>query len=362
MNASAGNASANDAIGIIPNDVSGSPTGATPEPSIGVTPATVSDTRSDVMPGPAYATASIQTGSATGRRANRWNRRIRLTFMGVLRAELLKLKSLTSTWILMGLSVLLIVGMAALGTWSTMFMASVDLNTGQQLDSPRPVSAADVWSVLASSGTTAALVFGIFGVMAITSEYTTSAVQASLVANPRRGMFYIGKSLAVALFSVAASLVGIAAAGLVVWVMSRGHEITALDDDQIRIIPVTLVGFPVVIMLVALLAVGLGGLTRSTVGGVCAVIVLFMVLSSVLSLTSVLMNQFEWLGTLSYLAPDAAMNRFLSGGIESSSVPVALEKPSYWIPSWWQSGLLLFAWSAVLWGIGLVIVKRIDVK
>ena len=75
-------------------------------------------------------------------------------------------------------------------------MASTDLNTGKTLDNPKPISAADMWAVLASSGSTAALVIGIFGVMAITSEYTTSAVQSSLTVNPRRGMFYATKSVA----------------------------------------------------------------------------------------------------------------------------------------------------------------------
>ena len=55
-------------------------------------------------------------------------------------------------------------------------------------------------------------------------------------------------------------------------------------------------------------------MTRSTVGGVCSLIVLFMVLSSVLSVTSMAINQVEWLGTLSYLTPDTAMNHFLGAG------------------------------------------------
>ena len=215
-----------------------------------------------------------------------------------------------------------------------------------------------------SSGSTAALVIGIFGVMAITSEYTTSAVQSSLTVNPRRGMFYATKSVATALFALVAGIVGILLAAGVLWLFTRGHDITALTSDQSRIIPVTLIGFPLTIVLVSLMAQGLGGMTRSTVGGVCALIVLFMVLSSVLSITSMAINQVEWLGTLSYLTPDTAMNHFLGAGIESSSQSTlaAAVKPNYWIPDWWQSGLILLAWAAAAWAGGLIVTKKADIK
>ena len=118
------------------------------------------------------------------------------------------------------------------------------------------------------------------------------------------------------------------------------------------------------ITVTALMAQGLGGMTRSTVGGVCALIVLFMMLSSVLSITSMAINQVEWLGTLSYLTPDTAMNHFLGAGIESSSQSTlaAAVKPNYWIPDWWQSGLILLAWAAAAWAGGLIVTKKADIK
>ena len=169
--------------------------------------------------------------------------------------------------------------------------------------------------------------------------------------------------IAVALMLVA-GIVGILLAAGVLWLFTRGHDITALTSDQSRIIPVTLIGFPLTIVLVSLMAQGLGGMTRSTVGGVCALIVLFMVLSSVLSITSMAINQVEWLGTLSYLTPDTAMNHFLGAGIESSSQSTlaAAVKPNYWIPDWWQSGLILLAWAAAAWAGGLIVTKKADIK
>lgn len=299
---------------------------------------------------------------AAGRRSNRWSRRIRLSFLGVLKAELLKLASLNSTWILLGLASALMVGMAALSAWTTTFMASIDIATGKTLDHPKPLAAADLWAVLASSGSTAALVIGIFGVMAITSEYTTSAIQSSLTANPRRGMFYAGKSIAVALYALASGIVGILLASGTLLLFARGYDVTPLKDDQWRIIPITVVGFPLVIVLIALMSLGLGALTRSTVGGVSVVVVLFMVLSSVLAIVSMAVSRVSWLGTLAYLTPDMAMNNFLGGSIRSDAVSSVSTLQDYWIPEWWQSGLILLVWVSVAWIGGLVVTQRADVK
>lgn len=133
---------------------------------------------------------------------------------------------------------------------------------------------------------------------------------------------------------------------------------------QWRIIPVTLIGFPIAIVLVSLFALGLGGPTRSTVGGICSLIVLFMVLSSVLSITSMAVGKVEWLGTLAYLTPDSAMNSFLGAGISSSAQSTLAEavKPYYWIPEWWQSGLILIAWAAAAWIGGLIITGKADIR
>ncbi|PJM78953.1 permease of ABC transporter system [Bifidobacterium scaligerum] len=306
--------------------------------------------------------ASAAVNRSAGRRANRWNRRIRLSFLGSLKAELLKLRSLKSTWILLGLAAALMVGMAALSAWTITFMATVDITTGKTLDHPKPLAAVDLWAVLASSGSTAALVIGIFGVMAITSEYTTSAIQSSLTANPRRIMFYTSKSLAVALYALASGMVGVLLASGVLWLFVHGHDVAALKGDQWRIIPITVAGFPLIIMLIALLAVGLGALTRSTVGGVSIVVVLLMVLSSILAIVSMAVSQVSWLGTLAYLTPDMSMNNFLGASIRSDAVSSVTSQQNYWIPEWWQSGLILCAWVAVAWIGGLTVTAKADIK
>ncbi|NMN01944.1 permease of ABC transporter system [Bifidobacterium panos] len=299
---------------------------------------------------------------ARGRRAERTSRHVHLTFGGCLKAELLKLWSLKSTKILLLLNIAFMLGMAALSALSFKLIASMDLTTGQKLAQPQPIAEADIWMSISSAATITALVIGIFGVMAITSEYTTSAVQSSLVANPRRGLFYASKSAALALFSFVDGLIGVAAAYGVVRLMFAGFDITALSGEEWRIMPVTLIGMPVVTAVVALLAQGLGGMTRSTVGGVVSVVVLFMALTMALSLVSMAtakVSWLKWVGSLSGLTPNTAMSTFLSAGCHSSAGETA---QAYWMPNWWQAGLVLLAWSVVSWIVGLAVTRRADVK
>lgn len=309
----------------------------------------------------ARRTAPSRTPS---RRSTRMGRRIRLRFRGALAGEMLKLWSLGSTRWIAGIAVALTAGIAALSAWSVLFIAGIDQHTGQTLEQPRPVALADIWNTFGSSASTVALVVAILGVMAITSEYTTSAIQASLVANPRRDLLYLTKSIAVAAFALVIGLASVLLGWGTIALMTLGHDVTALSGDQTRVIPVMVFGFPVMMALAALLALGLGGMTRSTVGGVSVVVVLFMVLPSVVSIVSIAASRVEWLGSVSGCLPDAAMNTFLAAGVggSPSAAMAAVGGPGYWTPEWWQAGLILLAWTAASWAGGLVVTKRSDIR
>lgn len=309
------------------------------------------------------AVRELRAGTG-GRRAVRLGRRIRLRFRGAIAGEMLKLWSLGSTRWIAGVALALTVGIAALGAWSILFIAGIDQHTGQTLEQPQPVALADIWTTFGSSASTVALALAILGVMAITSEYSNAAIQSSLVANPRRDLLYLAKSIAVTVFSLAIGLVAVLLGWAVIALMTLGHDVTPLTGDQTRVLPVMLLGFPVVMALAALLALGLGGMTRSTVGGVSAAVVLLMVLPSVVSIVSIAASQVEWLGTVSHCLPDAAMNSFLSAGVDSlsSAALAAVGGPGYWAPEWWQSGLILLAWTTASWIGGLAVTKRSDIR
>jgi ABC-type transport system involved in multi-copper enzyme maturation permease subunit len=112
-------------------------------------------------------------------------------------------------------------------------------------------------------------------------------------------------------------------------------------------------------MLMAVLAQGLGAMCRSTVGGVFSLVGLLMILSSIVSITSSLNSQLGWLESISMCLPGASIGTFMRGPA-SGPTPTFSNPP--FTPVWWQSGLIFLAWTAVFYIIGVIVVRRSDVK
>jgi hypothetical protein len=296
-------------------------------------------------------------GYTTGRRMA--SSRLRLSFWGSVHAELVKLASLASTWWLMGITAVLLPAMAALSVWSITYVSTIDLNTGKKLGTPNPVSSAELWSSVGSNAATVALVIGIFGVMAITSEYTTSCVQASLSVNPRRVMFMNAKAVAAAAFTGVFSLLGMLLSWVIMLAMTAGSSLTPIPAKQSILPFVVILGAPVILMLMAVLAQGLGAMCRSTVGGVFSLVGLLMILSQIVSITSSFNSHLGWLASISMCLPDMSISNFMRGP-NSAPNPTLVHAP--FSPVWWQSGLIFLAWTAVFYVIGVIVIRRSDVK
>ncbi|MBT1179735.1 permease of ABC transporter system [Bifidobacterium vespertilionis] len=309
-------------------------------------------------------------GYTTGRRMAA--SRLKLTYIGSVRAELTKLTSIKSTYWLLGVAALLIVAGGAISAWSYKAMAFMDYNveTGEMvtLTTPKPVEAAYIWTSTVGMITTASLVFGIFGVMSITSEYTNLTIQSGFVANPRRGMYLAAKATVAGALSLLASLVGVGLSWAAVRGILSGIEITPLTQSQ-RLLPVVcILGGPVASMLMTIMSLGLGAICRSTVGGVFALIGLWTILPSMLSIAAFSEKLRPAFQSLSNCMPSSALGDFLNGMVGNAmdsglSIGVTGDsKIDYFDPTWWQSGLILLAWAAVAYAIGLLVIRRSDVK
>ena len=133
----------------------------------------------------------------------------------------------------------------------------------------------------------------------------------------------------------------------------------------------------------AVLAVGLGGVCRSTMGGVFALVGVLIIAPSVLSMASLVGDRFAWLQSVARCLPDQAASNVLTAGVDvvvsSSSTNVSIdvgsadaiaettvaatpETSGLFEPTWWQSGLILLAWVVVAYAIGAIVVRRSDVK
>lgn len=321
---------------------------------------------------PAAPRTAPNNGYTTGRRMA--SSRLRLTYLGSVRAEFTKLMSIRSTWWLLAVTLVLTVAGAALDAWSYKTMAYFDFDeqTGSMvtLSTPKPLDGYQVWTSLVGFIPTAAIVIGIFGIMAITGEYTNLTIQSALVANPRRGMYLASKGTVVGALAFLTSLVGLVLGWVTIRAVLAGVTVGPLAADQ-RMLPVIcLVGGPVICMVMAWFALGFGALCRSTVGGVFALIGVWMILPSILSIVTMSEKLRPAFQSIANCLPSQTMSAFLNGSVNETLASVAgtasssygAETIDYFIPTWWQSGLIFVAWAALVYALGMLVMRRADIK
>ena len=286
------------------------------------------------------------TGTGRGVPAHRGPGRV--TFWGSLCAELLKLRGLVSTWVLMGL---LMVGIPVVAA----IVAAVVRFGGVSSTS----SAVMFWTYFGSALGNMILVAGVFGVMAVTTEFTTRSIQSSLLAVPRRLTFMGSKLLAVGLYVMAAAFVGVTLGALSTLLVSGGAGLFDLSFRDLRLPVIVMLGGPAALVLVAIMAAGLGGVCRFTVGGVLALIGVFSILPTITAIAAVLLSKYQWMVMVFSCLPDQVFKTFLRGGAADT---LSGSVSSSFTPNWWQSGIILVLWTVVFSAIGVMVVRRSDVK
>jgi ABC-2 type transport system permease protein len=208
------------------------------------------------------------TATATATR-----RDYRLTRRGVLAGEWTKFGSLRSTWITLGVSVLLLVAIGLIAA------ASFDPNGTR---GPRAGQPEDAIGIALAGTTFAALAVGVLGVLLSAGEYTTGMIRSTLTAVPTRLPVLWAKSL----IAGGVALVLMAAGGLVSFLLGSPllHAgVTALglgDDGVLR----SLAGAGLYLGLVAVLGVGLGALVRSSAGSIAILVGTLLILPGLVSL------------------------------------------------------------------------------
>jgi hypothetical protein len=190
-----------------------------------------------------------------------------VSFPRVLRSEWTKLRTLRSTWATLAAAVVLMVGLAAL-------VSSVVLG---QWDSADAIDRAtfDAMSIALAGLTFASVAIAALGVMTITGEYSTGSIRGSLLAVPRRTPVLVAKAVLVAVVTYVTMLVASFASFAVSMAILAGKDLdVALGDPGVLRV---LFGAPAYLALVALLALGVGALLRSTPAGITTLLGLLLV-------------------------------------------------------------------------------------
>jgi ABC-2 type transport system permease protein len=174
----------------------------------------------------------------------------------LLRSELLKLRSLPSTYVVVSVAVTVGLGVGVLEMAST---ADHWLQlSAQERASFDPV--ADSFSGFQF----AELAFGALGVLVISAEYATGTMRSTLVASPRRLQVYTAKIAVLILLVLPISLASTFAAFILGQrvVKARRLDVALSDPHVLRAV----IGAGAYMVVVTLVGFGLGAIIRHTAG------------------------------------------------------------------------------------------------
>jgi ABC-2 type transport system permease protein len=242
----------------------------------------------------------------------------------LLRSEWTKIRSVRSTYWTLAITVAAIVGLAAA------FCAAEGPPYGAGFD---PVATSLAGVLLGQ------LAIGTLGALVITSEYSTGMIRSTFITAPQRRTVIAAKA---AVFAALAFVIG-AVASLAAFVVGQSllgsHGVSLSSPGALRAV----IGVGLYLGLLAIFAIGLGTIIRSTPGTIVAVLGTLLVLPSIAPvLPDAIRN-----GVEKYLPSDAG--QAIGATIKSSSS----------LSPW--AGLAVFAmYAAVALVIGLILVNRRD--
>jgi ABC-type transport system involved in multi-copper enzyme maturation permease subunit len=198
----------------------------------------------------------------------------RVTQRNVVRSEWTKLWTLRSTrWSLL----VAVVAMAGLGP----LVAAVQMNRWTHLD-PHERAVFDSINTGVGGYHLAQLAVGVLGVLVISGEYSTGMIRSSLMAVPHRLPVLWAKIGVFAAVTFVLMLAATFVSFLAVQAIVAQHHVqhTLGDPHALRAV----VGTALFLMVLGILAVGLGALVRNTAGGIALFVFLLFVLPGLMGI------------------------------------------------------------------------------
>ncbi|MFC1415397.1 ABC transporter permease [Streptacidiphilus cavernicola] len=246
----------------------------------------------------------------------------RVTFARVVRAEWAKFWSLRSSWITIGVALVLVLAFGLIRSWRYTVVMS-----GGHVHDPEVVGANAVGLALFGLNF-GQLAVGVLGVLVTAGEYSTGMIRSTLAAVPRRLPVLWSKSL---IFGAVALVLGVVSAfasfGFGIGILSGTKASLGFGDAGVLR---SLLMAGAYLALIGICGVALGALLRSVAGGIA---VLFGVLLLVPGLMELLPT--SWQNNVSQFLPSHAGDSMY-----------ALHQDLHTLSPW--SGLLvLAAWTAL---------------
>ena len=258
-----------------------------------------------------------------------------LTFARVVASEWVKFRTLRSTVWTLVVTVLLMVGIAALAAW------------GLTADGgPGPGAAIGAFATTAGSNV-AQLSVAVLGVLIITGEYTTGMVRSTFAAVPTRLPALAAKAIVLAATVLVVGLVSIALAYVATlpFLSGTGLEIDLGDPETLRVLG----GTALYLTAIALLAFAFGALLRHSAGALAAVLGLLLVVETVFSLIPL-----AFFREVSPFLPATAGSQVMLPDLFSEATGAGTDLGP------WQGYGVMLAWVAVVLAVAAVLLRRRD--
>ena len=246
-----------------------------------------------------------------------WPSRPRVTgrqsFAGAVRAEWIKLRSLTSTWVTSAITIAITV----------LFGAGLAIGYAGS-----PDRADQAKTMIAAGSVLGLIVVAVLGALMITSEYASGQIRSSMMAVPRRGRLFTAKAIVGSAFSFVLGLLSVTLAYAASYPFMKGHAGSLTDAHYLGLFWGTGLSFAIV----ALMAQGVGYLTRSTAGAITVVVSLLFVVPLPFQMMA---GHWKWANRVLGLLPD--------------TLSAAVSDPFSLANQWGQAGTVSFLqhWQAV---------------
>ncbi|WP_427135320.1 ABC transporter permease [Pseudarthrobacter sp. S9] len=196
-------------------------------------------------------------------------------FLRVLNSEFIKFRTLLSTLILLGSTVLVMVGFGALSAWGT---GQFSQGAGRDPQAAARIAAqgGDLAVGVPTSGIAfAQLILGSLGVLLMSSEFTTGMARSTFAAVPKRIPAFVAKLLVVMATAFIVTAVSVYLAALVSLPILDNYNLK-LDLASSQSVRLLLVN-SLYVAAVAAIGMSLGALVRNSAGGIMSLVGLFFV-------------------------------------------------------------------------------------
>jgi ABC-2 type transport system permease protein len=273
----------------------------------------------------------------------------RLSFVGILRSEAIKLLTLRSTFWCCLIVLLLSIGFGLL-------LSSVHPpHIAGQPVLPPPTHAQQQATAVrdATVGTgIGQLVLAVLGVLVISGEYGTGMIRSTFAAVPKRLPALFAKAIVLAVTSFIVGMVTIYVTAAIIFPLLPGLKVHPDWGDWK--LNEALIGGAVYLAIISLIAFSIGAMVRNSAGGIATALGLILVLPTVLEIVAAT-TQATWAMNIADVLPTAAgghLYTYVVGAVTTTSGVISLDRTT--------GGLILLAWFVVLFIAAAILLKRRD--